>query len=299
MAWPRWSEALNAAALSLALLSATSAGARAGQILLHQRAPSPALRRDLNYNLYEPAARPGDGAGWPVLYLLHGLGDTSSAWVKFGHIRSVMDRLIAQGRIPPMLVVMPGAGRSWYIDDRDPGGDLMEQAITHDLIADVDSRYKTLRCRQGRVIGGLSMGGYGSALYAMDRPRLFAAAFSLSGGFWRLKPAGELVSASLALDRFNVVFGHPLDPRRKNKWSLFSRIPAYAADPRRTPLWLSIGDHDYPRLRVSNFAFVKALSKAGVQVPIRTDPGAHVWGLWDKDISPALIWAAGFLRPAC
>ena len=281
------------------LLACAATDAQAGKILLGQKAWSPALGRNLNYSLYEPSGWTRGRERWPVLYLLHGLGDTSRAWVEFGHIRSIMDRLIAQGRIPPMLVVMPGAGRSWYVDDPDPGGALMEHAIAHDLVADVDARYKTSSCRHGRIIGGLSMGGYGAALYAMDHPRLYAAAFSLSGGFWRPTGTAAATAASAALDRFNVVFGRPLDPRRKDRWSIFTRIAAYAADRRRTPLWLSIGDHDYPRLRASNSALVHALARAGVSVPFRIDPGAHVWGLWDKDIGPALVWAARFLQPGC
>jgi enterochelin esterase family protein len=301
MGWPRWFKKKKTTALSLFMTVAMMSGAHAGETLLHQQIQSAALGgHKLTYALYKPADQPPQGKRWPVLYLLHGLGDTDRAWVEYGHIENTMDRLIGEGRIPPMLVVMPGAGRSWYVNNPDPGGDgLMQRAITHDLVEHVDAAYPTLRCRTGRLIGGLSMGGYGALLYAMDHPRLYAAAFSFSGGLWRMTPANPDASAMADLSRFNVVFGHPLNPLRKNLWSLFSRIPAYVADPERTPIWMSIGDHDYPRLRVSNLAFAKALAREGVSVPFRTDPGGHEWGLWSKDLTPALIWAAKSLRESC
>src|SRR3954453_11595389 len=60
--------------------------------------------------------------GWPVLYLLHGLGGCEDDWLQLGSIRGTLDRLIGAGRIRPMMVVMPGAGSSWYVDSGRFGG---------------------------------------------------------------------------------------------------------------------------------------------------------------------------------
>ena len=287
-----WNFAVVALSLALGARSAS-----AGKISAHTAA-SPSLGRPLNYVLYEPTAAPASGR-WPVLYLLHGLGDSSRAWRKYGHVRATMDRLIDLQIIPPMLVVMPGAGRSWYVDNPDPGGSgMMEEAITKDLVHAIDSNHPTLACRGGRLIGGLSMGGYGATLYALDRPRLYAAAFSMSGGFWKIAPTDERPEPP-SWNRFNVAFGRPLDPTRKNEWSVFSRIRAYAADPDRTPLWLSVGDRDYPRLMASNLELSRKLAAAGAPTPFRIDSGAHNWRMWSKELAPALKWAVKHLKPAC
>ena len=65
---------------------------------------------------------------------------------------------------------------SWFVDRREK----METAVIRDLIPDVEKSFRTLRTRDGRLIGGLSMGGYGSLRFALKYPEMFAAAALLS-----------------------------------------------------------------------------------------------------------------------
>ncbi len=56
---------------------------------------------------------------YPVVYLLHGYSDDETAWIQFGEVHLAADRAIAGREIPPMIIVMPDAGVSWYINDHE------------------------------------------------------------------------------------------------------------------------------------------------------------------------------------
>ena len=286
---------------ALALFVGVAPGpARGGEVLMDRRAESPALGHPIVYSLYRPAAAPPPGQRWPVLYLLHGLGDSERAWPDLGHVQATLDRLIADGRIKPLLVVMPMAARSWYVDDPDPGGfGPAARALTGDLVAAIDAAYPTAACREGRAVGGLSMGGYGALLYAMDNPRLYAAAFSFSGSLFRPMPEDETARAQRVTRMFNTVFGNPFDWQRFNRWNLFLKGPAYIADRERTPFYLAIGSEDFPALKEGNILFRDTLAAAGVTVPFRIDPGGHTWTLWSAQLGPAVEWANGVLSATC
>jgi enterochelin esterase family protein len=288
-------------ALSTLIAGALSlAPALGGEILFDQRAPSAALGRDIAYTLYQPSAAPEPGRRWPVLYLFHGLNGTERDWAEAGRAKETLDRLIEARRIEPLLVVMPMAGNGWYVDNPDPGGaGRLAEAFTADLVNHVDRSHPTAACRAGRALGGLSMGGYGALLYAMDHPGRFAAAFSLSGSVFQPMPDEPEARAARRTSMFNNAFGTPFDWRRFNRWSLLPRVPAYAADRNRPPLYLAIGEDDFPGLKRGNVLFRRALAEAGVEVPLRVDPGGHVWELWAAQLEPALIWLGGHLRPGC
>lgn len=285
---------------ALALFFAAICEPAAGEVLLDLRAPSPALKRDIHYSLYRPAAEPARGKRWPVLYLLHGLGDNELTWPELGLVGETLDYLIRTGQIEPILVVMPRADSSWYVNNPDPGGaGLVAEALTRDLVDHIDQTYPTTSCRAGRAVGGLSMGGYGALLYAMDNPDRYAAAFSFSGSLFRPMPTDEAERAKRATRMFNVAFGNPFDWQRFNSWNLFPRLPRYVADSNRSALYLAIGDNDFPNLKTGNVAFSQMLTEAGIPTPLHVDEGGHVWSLWAKQLGPALKWLNSKLTTAC
>jgi S-formylglutathione hydrolase FrmB len=137
---------------------------------------SATLQRSWAYNVYLPSGYERSSLSFPVLYLLHGNGGTRDDWVQKGRIQRTADSLIARREIPPTIIVMPDAGVSWYVDRREK----METAIIRDLLSDVEQNLRALKSRDGRLIAGLSMGGYGALRFALKYPEMFAAAALLS-----------------------------------------------------------------------------------------------------------------------
>ncbi|MBV9664140.1 MAG: hypothetical protein JOZ37_09245 [Actinobacteria bacterium] len=116
---------------------------------------------------------------YPVLYLLHGGGGDAGDWTAQGHIRSIMDAKYQADPSQAAIVVMPdGTDAQWY--DAIDGTIQNEKYMFDYLIPYVDRHFRTIAERDGRVIDGLSNGGYGAMEMAAKRPDLFVAAGGMS-----------------------------------------------------------------------------------------------------------------------
>ena len=267
----------------------------------HQAAPSPVLGRPIPYAVYIPEEAPKAGERWPVVYLLHGLTGADGDWFTWGNLATILDRLIASGAIQPLVVVAPGAGDSWYVDNPDAGSlGRMETALTTDLIAAIDARLPTAACREGRAIGGLSMGGYGALFLSLRHPDLFKAAISLSGAIAEpMRPGDPRLSASFVRDLYKGAYGDPIDRDRFNSLNLFTIVAATPAGSNPPEIWMAIGKQDYPELIRAGAGLAKALQAQGYAVESRGGEGRHFWDYWQRAIEPALIWLSPQLSARC
>ena len=119
---------------------------------------------------------------YPVLYLLHGIGGDEKEWLKGGSPQIILDNLFAEGKIKPMIVVMPN-GRA-IKDDRATGNIMapdkvqgfatFERDLLDDLIPFIEKTYPTLTDRENRAIAGLSMGGGQSLNFGLGNLDKFA-----------------------------------------------------------------------------------------------------------------------------
>ena len=104
---------------------------------------------------------------YQVLYLLHGLSDNHTIWLR----RTGIERYVAS---LPIMVVMPDGGRGFYADADQ--GYAYGKAIGEELVDRIDKTFPTKASREGRVVAGLSMGGYGALRLALNYPERFRAA---------------------------------------------------------------------------------------------------------------------------
>ncbi len=119
---------------------------------------------------------------YPVLYLLHGIGGDEKEWLNGGHPEVILDNLYAQGKVEPMIVVLPN-GRAMK-DDRATGNIMapdkvqaftaFEKDLLNDLIPYIDSHYTVFTDRNNRAIAGLSMGGGQSLNFGLGNLNKFA-----------------------------------------------------------------------------------------------------------------------------
>jgi len=121
---------------------------------------------------------------YPVLYLLHGYTGDERGWMNPNYVGlpEMMDRLIAQHTIEPMIVVMPNSfnrfGGSFYTNSELSGN--WEDFIVRDLVGYIDAHYRTLAAAEHRGIAGHSMGGYGALRIGMQHPEVYSAAYGMS-----------------------------------------------------------------------------------------------------------------------
>ncbi|NLT65020.1 MAG: esterase [Acidobacteria bacterium] len=134
---------------------------------------------------------------YPVLYLQHGGGEDERVWIEMGRANLILDNLLAEGKVEPMIVVMetsylpftggaargpaPGAGRG-FAGFGGPGGGPYGQLMVNDLIPWVDRNFRTLADRSHRAMAGLSMGGMQTASVTMANLDKFSYIGLFSGG---------------------------------------------------------------------------------------------------------------------
>ncbi|QZO02496.1 hypothetical protein K6K41_22740 [Chenggangzhangella methanolivorans] len=260
--------------------------------------PTPALDHPLVFSVYRPALAPTDGTRWPVVYLLEGRPGLSD-WIDQGSVYEVIDRAIAEGAIPPTLVVMAAAPFSWYADNPQGQG-LVATALTRDLVAAVDARYPTAACREGRAIGGLSMGGYGAVLYGLTRADLYVGAMSFAGAI--APPIGADETERLARSDvfYDGAFGRPLDRARFNDMTLFAKLrEASRAHGPKAALFLAAGDADRGGLLLSTTRLHVEAKRAGFDSTLRIGAGLHDWPTWRNQLAEGLAWLGPRLDPSC
>ena len=156
--------------------------AQKGQLLIDLKVNSDILQKEIKYNIYLPAGYDSSVKKYPVLYLLHGSGPQPNAhhtWFNRMNIQKVMDSGIDIGIISPMIVVMPDAGVTFYMNNI-KGEYQYEDYFISELIPFIDEEYKTQNDKKFRGIAGGSMGGYGAIVYSLHHPDLFSVCASMA-----------------------------------------------------------------------------------------------------------------------
>ena len=252
---------------------------------------SAVLGEDISYNVYLPAGYAGTAKHYPVLYLLHGRGDSMSAWTQ---VKGKLDAMIADGRIPPTIAIMPDAPwssrASYYVDSAYRGADpgrKVETAFTTDLIQNVDSTYRTIPSRDGRVIGGYSMGGYGAMRYSIAHPDLFAASIVLSPAVYFPTPPSD--SSTREFGAFGQ--GQSLfSVANYLKLNYPSELPRFSATNLPSHMFIAVGDDEYQNPNPADYTHdldfeAHILYKWAEHTPhlsseLRVLNGGHDWDVW-------------------
>lgn len=215
----------------------------------------------------------------PVLYLLHGLSDDHTMWLR-------QTRLEQYARLYRAAVVMPAANRSFYMDMAQ--GAKYETFISTELPAVIERYFPVSRRREGRFAAGLSMGGYGALKLGLSHPSRYAAVASISGCLEMERGYETFRERDAAMVReLDAVYGgeHAL---QQGPGSLFALAKRMTRRPGRAPrMYLACGTEDF--LFEANQHFVACFGDA-LSIEYHTEPGDHTWDFWDRHIERILAW---------
>jgi enterochelin esterase family protein len=246
--------------------------------LLHERAPVP--HGVLQRHVYSGAANALERTAWiytppgytpdaeepyPVLYLFHGYGDDETAWIEVGCCPWIVDNLIAQRLVRPLVVVMPNGhplklDLSRKFDDYSSDNVLaMREDVTRYLDPYIRQQFAIASEASQRAIAGLSMGGGQSLTIGLQHRNLFAHV----GGF-----------SSAA----------PQEPLAQSFPDLIADVPA--ANQSLKTLWIACGEEDFLLRR--NDEFVGKLNEAGIDATYELTKGGHDWTVWRRYLAQFL-----------
>ncbi len=271
---------LGTACIGLSALAGTEAVEEASFL-------SPVLGRPLPY-LVHPVGNPGRGA--PLVYLLHGHGGSEWDWLRAGGAIEATEALLASGQLPPLYLVLPGTGNSWYVDAPPLHGAAIATALLDGLMPTVEAE---LDC-DTRSIGiiGLSMGGFGALHLGLKRPERFRFIGALSPS---LCPPGSAIT-DRQIEVFGGAFGQPFDQARYAAADPFGMVAGLATADIRPAIHLACGAEDDLGLAIGTRAFAQRLDEAGIPAAVRIVPGRHDWPFWHAELPHALAAFGKTLR---
>jgi len=201
--------------------------------------------------VYCPPGYDDSDKRYPVMYIQHGVGENEMGWVWQGHINTIMDNLLADGKATETIIVM-NCGYA-FVEGVNPTffpGDF-DKELTEDCIPHIDANYRTIADRKHRAMAGLSLGSAQAFAIALKHRDLFANLGVFSGGFPIVRNEYDYT------DYFN-------DPDQVN--SDFD------------VLFFSGGDDEGYNERTA--PVVEEKQQLGINVVGYHHPGYHVWDVW-------------------
>ncbi|NUU74848.1 alpha/beta hydrolase [Paenibacillus xylanilyticus] len=210
----------------------------------------------------------------PTLYLLHGLSDDDSIWLR----RTSIERYVANLGI---AVVMPQVHRSFYTDMAEGGR--YWTFISEELPALARSFFPLSAKREDNYVAGLSMGGYGAFKLALRKPEQYAAAASLSGALDIAAHMDRNASSALQQAELQRIFGPQVAGTENDLIHLLKESQG-----QRPLLYQCCGTEDF--LYEDNQSFRQACTQTDFQLTYEEGPGGHDWAYWDAKIQNVLNW---------
>ncbi len=206
-------------------------------------------------HVYTPPGYERGAESYPVLYLLHGGGDTDDSWPTVGRAGAILDNLIAEKKTVPMIVVMPAGhvSRTFQLrtGQNTMGHDEFNADLAGSVVPYIDGSYRTQADRDHRAIAGLSMGGLQTLTLSLTRSDLFSYVGVFSSG-WFAQMRDQVEKSDLAEYKAN---GKP--------FKLF---------------WVGVGRYDIANL--NSGASVSLLKKHGITTVTYDSEGFHAWNNW-------------------
>lgn len=232
------------------------------------------------YCIYLPAGYDEEGREFPVLYLLHGLTDTHTAWRDRGNVADIATAVFARGKAQEMIIVMPDAGTT-YDGYFNADGWCYEEFFFQEFIPHIESTYRIIADKEHRAIAGLSMGGGGTVGYAIRHSEMFSSAYAMSAlmgmvdGSWISRDPDARRSAFIkSVVEYN------------NIKAVEDATDEQCARLKKVRWFIDVGDDDF--LFDNNMDFIRAMRVKRIPYQLRVRDGGHKWQYWQEALEMAL-----------
>jgi S-formylglutathione hydrolase FrmB len=249
--------------------------------------PSKILARAVPYCILLPPSYDAEKTRrYPILYLLHGLGDNEQFLIHSGGMNLVED-LWEQHQLGEFLIVTPAGGASFYINSHD-GQRRYEDFFLQEFMPAIEKRYRAQAGHTSRGIAGISMGGYGALHIAFKHPQLFGAVGAHSAALIEQLP-NIRAQDSRQMGRLRVLgdaFGSPFDPAF---WNQNDPVTiAHSANLAALKIYFDCGSEDDFGFETGAQALDNLLTSRHIPHEFHLYPGGHNWSYFAEHL-PALL----------
>lgn len=241
------------------------------------KVPSKYVGSDVSYcALLPPGFDAHKTKSFPILYLLHGLGDNEQTLINTG-IWNMVEELQAQKQIGDFVIVTPRGGRTFYINAKASGAKQTasnyEDFFLKEFIPQIEKKFHSGGARSRRAIAGISMGGFGALRTAFKYPQMFSAVAAHSAALIEKLPRGaENTPVGMIL---GPVFGSPFDPAYWESQSPFAF--AKTANLSGLKIYFDCGDQDSYGFDTGARSLDALLTKRKVPHEFHLYRGGHDW----------------------
>ncbi len=269
----------------LSIYTFVNSTAQTGKVFDNLTMKSTILKSERKFAVYLPPDYETSQRNYPVLYLLHGMGDDQTGWVQFGEVLSIVDNEIKKGTATPMIIIMPDANTNkiGYFNTIESDWNY-ENFFFEELMPYVEKTYRIKSEKRFRAIAGLSMGGGGSFMYAMHRPELFSSACPLSAYIGPL----SVEDFKIQLQRMNskITDETKIQSYFENH-NAISLIEKTDVTKLKSVRWfIDCGDDDF--LYEGNSLVHIAMRKKEIPHEYRVRNGGHSWTYWRESLPEVL-----------
>jgi len=254
--------------------------------------PSNILGEEVRFSVVLPADYYQSEHSYPVVYLLHGLGDDETSWLEYGRISQFADRAEADGEIVPMIFVMPQGFRTYYVNDY-KGSFRYQDMFVEEFVPYIDQQFRTLKENKQRALMGYSMGGFGAFNLAVRHPEVFGVSVPLSMSV--RTDAQYMTEDPRGWDeQWGRLFGAPgeKDSARLTPWYLQNspfHIPDGADSTafRKIRLYMDNGDKEQTLCRANETLHI-LMEEKKIPHEFRVREGGHSFDYWCSALPDAL-----------
>lgn len=250
------------------------------------------LKTNVHFSVILPKGYYNTKKSYPVVYLLHGLGDDETSWLEYGQISQYADKSVESDETVPMIFIMPEAFRTYYVNDY-KGSFLYQDMFVKELVPYIDSLFRTKADRQHRALMGYSMGGFGALNLHLKHPDVFGSAVPLSISV-RTDEQYITEEASGWDDQWGRLFGEPglkgkdriTDYYKQNSpFYIFSQMPASEIE--QLNIYIDNGDKEQTLCR-SNEELHILMRNLNIPHEFRVRDGGHSFQYWCSGLPNAL-----------
>jgi S-formylglutathione hydrolase FrmB len=241
--------------------------------------PSRILKRSVRYCVFLPSgydASPASARRYPVLYFLHGLGDSEQTLFNSGGW-TLIDDLRTRHKLGDFLIIAPEGRRSFYVNSAD-GAVRYSDFLLQEFLPQMEGKYRVRAGRGGRAVGGVSMGGYGALRVAFAHPELFSAVSAQSPALITESPEQLNAASEAGLPVLSVlapVFGKPIDRQHWMANSPFVLATKNASGLRGLQIYFNCGQSDNYGFEKGAAALDDELRKEHIPHEYHPYPGDH------------------------